>query len=47
MTEQKYQELMNKKAQGENITPAEVRELKPEQVRQNYAWIIASMSKLH
>ena len=47
MTEEKYQELINKRENGEDITVDEVRQLSPEQVRQNYAWIISSMSKLH
>ena len=47
MTAQEYDILMKLKATGHMLTVEEVRKLTPEQVRQNYAWIIASMADKH
>ena len=47
MTAIEYAKTKEKQAKGEYLTPEEVRAFTPEQVRENYTWIINSMSRLH
>lgn len=47
MTEKEYDILMKLKATGHMLTVEEIRKMSAPQVRENYAWIIASMADKH